>query len=175
MKTRELVLAAVFAALIAIIAPVSIPLGIVPITLQTVIVPLIASITTWRIGLSAVVVYLLLGLIGMPVFAGWASGIGVLLGPTGGYLLGLVLFPLIISTGLRWQHNWLSILFWNAIAAVIQLIIGSLWLSVALHISVISGLLTGTVAFALPTLVKVIMITVLAVAISKTMRLPIGR
>ena len=175
MKTRELVLAAVFAAMIAVIAPVAIPLGVVPITLQTVIVPLIASITTRRVGLAAVVVYLLLGLIGLPVFAGWASGVGVLLGPTGGYLIGLVLFPLIISTGLRWQHNWLAIGFWNAMAALIQLVIGSLWLAVAMHISVTSALVTGTVAFAIPTLIKIVIITVLTMIISRTMRLPIGR
>ena len=56
MKTRQLVLAAVFAAMIAVLAPLSIPTGIVPLTLQTMIVPLVASVTLLPISLSAVAV-----------------------------------------------------------------------------------------------------------------------
>ncbi|MBC6498369.1 biotin transporter BioY [Weissella confusa] len=66
-----LVLAAVFAAIIAILAPLSIPTGIVPLTVQTIIIPLIASIAATRVSFSAVAVYLLLGMIGMPVYAGF--------------------------------------------------------------------------------------------------------
>ena len=100
MKTRQLVLAAVFAAMIAVLAPLSIPTGIVPLTLQTMIVPLVASVTLLPISLSAVAVYLLLGVVGMPVFAGWTSGVGIVIGPTGGYLIGMLLFPLIIGWGI---------------------------------------------------------------------------
>ena len=56
MRTRQLVLAAVFAAIIAILAPLSIPTGIVPLTVQTIIIPLIASIAATRVSFSAVAV-----------------------------------------------------------------------------------------------------------------------
>ncbi|WP_373773848.1 biotin transporter BioY, partial [Weissella soli] len=74
MKTRELILAGLLAAIIAVMAPWSLPLPLVPITLQTLIIPIVASIANTKISLAAIVVYLLLGIVGLPVFAGGASG-----------------------------------------------------------------------------------------------------
>ncbi|SUP60973.1 Biotin ECF transporter S component BioY2 [Weissella viridescens] len=84
MKVRELTLAAMFAAIISIIAPFSIPMGMVPISMQTLIVPLIASITTTRIALLSVGGYLAIGLMGLPVFAGFHGGLASFVAPTGG-------------------------------------------------------------------------------------------
>ncbi len=92
MKTRELILAGLLAAIIAVMAPWSLPLPFVPITLQTLIIPIVASIANIKISWAAIVVYLLLGIVGLPVFAGGASGLAVMFGPTGGYLWNMVVF-----------------------------------------------------------------------------------
>lgn len=88
--TRELVLAALFAAVTAVLAYVRIPLPIspVPVTGQTFGFMLAGVLLGPRLGALSMVVYVLMGVAGLPVFAGGAAGIGVLVGPTGGYLWG---------------------------------------------------------------------------------------
>lgn len=87
--TRQLVLAALFAGLTALLAYVRIPLPFtpVPITGQTFGVMLSGLLLGPRWGAVAQVVYVLLGVVGLPVFAGGHAGPGVILGPTGGYLV----------------------------------------------------------------------------------------
>lgn len=87
--TRSLALAALFAALIAAGAFVTIPLGPVPFTMQVFFVLLAGMVLGPRLGVLAVATYLCLGLVA-PVYAGATSGLGVLLGPTGGYLWGFL-------------------------------------------------------------------------------------
>jgi len=89
MKTIDMVYIAVFAALIAICSWISIP-ATVPFTLQTFAVFLAVALLGGKRGTMAVLVYILLGAIGVPVFAGFSGGIGILLGTTGGYIIGFV-------------------------------------------------------------------------------------
>ena len=88
-SVRDLVLIALFAALMAICSWISIPTT-VPFTLQTFAVFLALNVLGGRRGLYAVLVYLLLGAVGVPVFAGFRGGLDVLLGSTGGYIVGFV-------------------------------------------------------------------------------------
>ena len=87
-KLRMTVYASLFAALVAVGAFISIPIGPVPIVLQNFFVLLAALLLGPRWGVAAVGVYLLSGICGLPVFAGGTAGIGRILGPTGGYLMG---------------------------------------------------------------------------------------
>lgn len=87
----DLALIAVFAALIAACSVVSIPIGAAPITLQTFAVLLAGAVLGSTRGLLAVLLYLALGAIGLPVFAGFSAGLAPFAGPTVGYL---VSFPL---------------------------------------------------------------------------------
>ena len=85
-----LVYASMLGAATAAGAYMIVPLPPVPITLQTLFMALAAVLLGPRLGALSQVVYVLLGLIGLPVFAGGKAGLGVLLGPTGGYLVGFV-------------------------------------------------------------------------------------
>lgn len=91
MRVNDIVLIAICAALTAVGASLAIPLpGGVPFTLQVLFVLLTGGLLgPWKGALSQVV-YLLIGAIGVPVFAGFTAGPGVLLGPTGGFLAGFV-------------------------------------------------------------------------------------
>lgn len=86
-KIRKMSYAAVLAALTGAGALLSVPLGPVPFTLQTFFVILAGFLLGAKWGFVAVTLYLLLGVAGLPVFAGGAAGAGVILGPTGGYLV----------------------------------------------------------------------------------------
>ena len=89
-KLTQTVFIGLFAALIAVCSQIQIP-GAVPFTLQTFAVFLTAGLLGGKRGSVAVLIYILLGAIGLPVFAGFKGGIGALLGTTGGYILGFIL------------------------------------------------------------------------------------
>ena len=92
LKPRDLTASAVFAVLTSVGGWILIPLPItpVPLTLQVFFVLLSGAVLGGRLGALAQMIYLLLGLVGVPVFAGGESGPGVLVGPTGGYLFGFI-------------------------------------------------------------------------------------
>lgn len=94
-KTLDMVYIAVFAVLVAICSWISIP-TVVPFTLQTFAIFLSVGVLGGKRGTLAVLVYILLGLIGIPVFAGFSGGIGVLAGNTGGYIMGFLLSALVM-------------------------------------------------------------------------------
>ncbi len=89
MKTIDMVYIAVFAALMAVCSWISIPTT-VPFTLQTFGVFMAVGVLGGKRGTLAVLVYILLGAIGLPVFAGFSGGIGALLGTSGGYIVGFL-------------------------------------------------------------------------------------
>lgn len=96
MRTIDLVYIGVSAALIAICSWISIPLT-VPITLQTMGVCLVAGLLGAKRGTFATLIYILIGAIGVPVFSGFKGGIGVLLGSTGGYIIGFIFTAIIVG------------------------------------------------------------------------------
>ncbi len=92
-KTINIVYIAIFAALMAVCSWISIPL-VVPFTMQTFAVFMAVGLLGGKRGTIAVLVYILLGAVGFPVFAGFAGGPGVLLGPLGGYIFGFLVSAL---------------------------------------------------------------------------------
>ena len=92
--TKELVFTALMAVIIAVCSWISIPTT-VPFTLQTFGVFMAVGLLGGKKGTISVLVYILLGAVGVPVFAGFSSGIGVLFGTTGGYIVGFLLSGLV--------------------------------------------------------------------------------
>ena len=88
---------ALFTAITCILAPLSIPIPIspVPITLTNLVLFISLYILSWKEALISYILYLLLGICGLPVFSGFSGGIGKLAGPTGGYLAGFIFLILI--------------------------------------------------------------------------------
>lgn len=97
--TKEIALIALFVALTAVCAWITVPLPapLSPFTLQTFAVFTALGILGLKNGLTAIIVYCLLGIIGLPVFAGMKGGIGVLLGTTGGYIIGFIFTALSVG------------------------------------------------------------------------------
>lgn len=99
MKTQLLVRTALLAALTAVLSQLSIPLpGLIPINLAMLAVFLSGALLGAKWGAISQIVYLLIGLVGVPVFSGFRGGPGVLAGPTGGYLIGYIAAALLIGT-----------------------------------------------------------------------------
>ena len=95
-SARELAEIALGAALICVCSWLTIP-GAIPFTLQSFAICLLAALLGLRGSLGALGLYLLLGAVGLPVFSGFRNGLGVLLGPTGGYLIGFVFTVLAVG------------------------------------------------------------------------------
>lgn len=94
----DMVYVAVFTAIISVLAQISVPLGIiVPFTLQTLGVFLASAMLGWKRGTLSVILYVLLGVIGLPVFAGFSGGVSALFGPTGGYIIGFIFTALAVG------------------------------------------------------------------------------
>ena len=168
---REQLLAAMFAGVIAVSAQIVIPLGFIPLSLQTFTVGLTATLLGRRTGSWAITLYLLLGFIGLPVFAGGKSGIGVLFGPTGGYLIGYLIASLLIGSLLKkgaWSYWYVIVI--NFLGFILALIIGSFWLSVVANLTITQGFASGFLPFLLPEMIKAVGVGILAVWLKR--RLP---
>lgn len=100
---HQVAVCGVMTAVLCVLGPLSLPVGPVPISLGTLGLYLAGLLLGWRRGVGCCVAYLLLGAAGLPVFAGYAGGVGCILGPTGGYLAGYV--PLVLLTGWAAQRT----------------------------------------------------------------------
>jgi biotin transport system substrate-specific component len=151
LTTRDVTLVALMAALTAAGAYISIPLGSVPFTLQTFFVMLAGLLLGSRLGALSMIVYLAVGLIA-PVYAGGTSGIGTLLGPTGGYLWGFVLGATLIGAlAQRLGPRSLWTLFLAAAAGLVPIYaLGASWLAWQLHTTNFHVVLWGGVLQFLP-------------------------
>lgn len=94
---RDIIYISLFTALIAVCSQIFIPTPTVPFTMQTFAVFLAGSMLGWKRGTLSIIVYMLLGIIGIPVFSKFSSGLSTLLGITGGYIIGFVFTTFIIG------------------------------------------------------------------------------
>jgi biotin transport system substrate-specific component len=148
LSVRSLTRVALFAALTAVGALVSIPAGSVPFTMQVACVLLAGFILGPWLGALSMLIYIVLGLVA-PVYAGGASGLGALLGPTGGYLWGFV--------AAAWLSGWLRErcrarrLLPLALVGLAGLLpiyaLGASWLAGSLHLSARTAVATGVAPF----------------------------
>ena len=99
-STLTIVSIGLFTAIICVLSQIAIPLPTnVPITLQTFAIALAGYFLGWAKGTVSVIVYIFLGGVGVPVFANWKGGFGVLTGYTGGFIWGFILFALLCGIG----------------------------------------------------------------------------
>lgn len=105
LTTRGMIYASLFGALTAMGALISIPLQPVPVTLQTMFLYLAGSLLGGSLGALSQVIYVILGAIGLPVFSGGKAGLGVFLGPTGGYLVGFIAGAFVTGKIVRFRRD----------------------------------------------------------------------
>ncbi len=105
LQIKDLCLISLFTATIAIMAQIAIPMPIgVPMTMQTFAITLAGIVLGSRNGALASIIYMLIGAIGLPVFANFTGGWQILLGPTGGFILSFPIMAYIIGLGFEYRH-----------------------------------------------------------------------
>lgn len=157
--TRTVSIVIAFSLFNAIAAQIAIPIGPVPITMQTFAVTLTGALLGSRLGAAALIAYLIEGAAGLPFFAGGAAGIGTFLGPTGGYL---VSFPAAAYiTGAFSEHGWdrhfLTAVAAMAVGSIVILLAGWAWLVVGLGATPLAAFKAGVAPFLIGDVVKIVL------------------
>lgn len=155
----DIALIAAGAGLTAIAAQVSIPIWPVPITGQTLAVLLVGSTLGALRGTLSMVLYAVLGVVGLPVFSDASHGVGVILGPTGGYIVGFI-FAAAFTGWLAqraWDHRIVGAILSFVAGSVVTFVVGLPWLAIALHLNLEQTLQAGLYPFLLGGAVKALL------------------
>ena len=168
---KDLCLISLFVALITIWSWISIPLA-VPVTLQIFAVFLACAYLGLLRGIMCVLVYILLGIVGVPVFSNFRGGISHLFTPSGGFIIGFLLSAIIIGVLIRKkQNNFNSFFIAMIIALFVCYIIGSAWITVfstdILNIDFVLNTFLGLIPLLIIDIIKVFVAAVLAVKLKK--------
>ena len=157
-KLRSMIMIALFAAIIGVLAQVTIPLPLVPITGQTLAIGLAATILGSRNGTFAVILYLLIGSAGVPVFAEFTAGISKLFGPTGGFLVGFIPAAFIIGFYMEKRgFNFINAIIANIIGMIITLAFGTVWLKISADLSWVAAFTGGFAPFIIVGILKAVL------------------
>ncbi|NJD02446.1 MAG: biotin transporter BioY [Ruminiclostridium sp.] len=170
MNLKDCIYSALFAAIIAVLGFVYIPLPFspVPITGQTLAVMLAGSILTARQAAMSVTTFLLLGMAGVPVFAGGTSGLSVIAGPRGGYLIGFLVAAIVISLIRGLENNLLRLGISNFIGGIIIVYaVGVTWLNFVTGIGFYKAIITGALPFIPGDVFKACAATFIGFAVNK--------
>ncbi len=152
---QEIVWLAFFTALIAVSAFLSLPIGPIPFSMQPFVLYLCAFILGSKKASLAVLLYLFLGLIGFPFFAGGKSGLAAFLSPTGGFLLAFA--PTVFIAGLVRGKSKINSALILMLSLIFLYSFGTLWLMHSIDISFAKAFMLATVPFILPDLIKIVL------------------
>ena len=165
---------AVCTALLCVLSPLAIPLPIpVPFTLQVLIVVLIALVLKPVYALIAQSLYTLLGVVGLPVFSGGKSGIGAVLSPTGGFIIGFLFaafFVSLLNKKLKIKNPFLRYFLASVVAGIPCIYIPGIAMYMAyVQVDLLSAVVTLTSVFILVDIGKCVIASLLAVPINKAL------
>ena len=149
LSTRGLIICAIFASITAILAQISIPLpfSTVPLTMQVFAVTISGIILGAKKGLISQLIYVTLGAIGMPVFAGMSGGMGMVFGYTGGFIIS---FPIM--------------------ALVINYSIGTLWYSFVAGVGIVQGFTVCVAPFLIADIIKICLATTIGISVKSRIK-----
>ncbi|ONI40886.1 hypothetical protein AN639_12835 [Candidatus Epulonipiscium fishelsonii] len=162
MKIRDLTLCALFAAMIAVLAQVSIPFpGGVPLTMQTLAVSLCGIILGPKLGAISVSIYVCLGAIGLPVFANLSGGLQTIVGSTGGFIISFPIMAYVIGKISQNQKNQFIVFGSTVLASLINYTIGTIQFSLVTGTSIAMSIVYCVAPFVITGLVKSAIATII--------------
>lgn len=153
---------AVMTAVLCVLGPMSIPIGAVPISLATFVLYLMVYILGTTGASVSTLVYLLLGLVGLPVFSGYSGGFAKLAGPTGGYLVGYIFIALIGGIILKRSHaNTVISALGLVLGTAVLYVFGTAWFVILMDVTVGYALTVCVLPFILIDLGKIVVATLI--------------
>ncbi|MEE1043492.1 MAG: biotin transporter BioY [Clostridia bacterium] len=157
MKTKKLVYCALFAAIISVASQISVPVQPIPINAGLFAVLLCGGMLGKKYGTISVVVYILLGIIGAPVFAGFRGGLGVLAGPTGGYVFGYAIVAFVTGMVCENTKKVKYTIPFMMLSVVLCYIVGTMWFCITTGNDFVSALSMCVIPFIPWDILKVVL------------------
>ncbi|MGL5258994.1 MAG: biotin transporter BioY [Lachnospiraceae bacterium] len=165
LKLNDLCMIGMFSAVIVIMAQLAIPMPSgVPMTMQTFAITLAAIVLGAKRAALATSVYLLIGAIGLPVFANFTGGLSSLVGPTGGFLISFPIMAFVIGLG-NYKKNKALFLFYLIIGTVLNYFIGCIMFSYLMEQSLTYAFTVCVLPFIPTTIIKMILATLVGLPI----------
>ena len=173
LSPKEMAATAVMTALLCILGPwaIQIPISPVPITLCSMGIYFALYLLGMKFGTLSVLLYILLGAIGVPVFTNFSGGLGKLLGPTGGYIIGYLFLAVIFGFFLSKFPEKLSMQVIGAVLGTLVLyLLGTLWLQHQLNLSFPAALMAGVIPYIPGDIVKLCIAIAIGMPLKKRLK-----
>lgn len=169
LTVKQLTLVGLMTAIICILGPFAlyIPISPVPISFGTLAIYFVVTVLGLKLGTLSVVVYILLGMTGIPIFTGYIGGPDRLFGPTGGYIIGYIFLALIYGYCIdKWKGRLLPSIIGSLLGTAVLYLFGSLWLAFQARYTLPQAFLAGAVPYIPVDVIKLI----LAMSIGRQVR-----
>lgn len=168
-KIVGLTFTAIFAALLSILSVVSVPIGPVPITMSLLAIFIISMILRPKYSVTATLVYITLGAIGLPIFSGFRSGVQTLVGATGGFIVAYPLMALLISFAVvrLGRKVWVCAAS-GAVSLIVCYLLGTVWFMIVADSTFIAALTACVIPFVAVDTLKLVAACAVTAALEKT-------
>ena len=163
-KTKQLILCALFTALTAVCSQIVIPLPMIPINLALFSVHLAGALLGGKYAFLSMTAYVVLGALGAPVFSGFMGGFGYLFGKTGGYIIGYTICALVVGyLANKGTFDFKHLCFYMVTGLLLCYIFGTIWFIIIVKCDLISALMWCVIPFLPGDAVKIALAAFLAV------------
>lgn len=167
---KNIAIIGVVTAIICILGPLSIQIGVVPISFTNLAIYLGLYILGTKRGTISYLVYVLIGLVGVPVFSAFSAGPQKLFGPTGGYIIGFI--PMAVIAGLFIEKSGRKIVLSMVgmiLGTAVCYVFGTVWLAYQMNLTFGQALATGVTPFIVGDLIKMVLMAVIGPQIYKAL------
>lgn len=161
---------AVMTAVTCVLAPFSIPIGPVPISLTNLVIYISLYLLGWKMATASYIVYILIGLAGLPVFSGFSGGPAKLAGPTGGYIVGFIPMAIIAGLTIRYFKNRFVQFVGMVVGTAVCYVFGTAWFCVLMDSTVAAALSTCVIPFIPGDILKMIAALAVGPAVKKSLK-----
>ena len=169
LNTQEIVIVGLGAALMGVFSQLSIPIPPVPLTLQVFGAIMLAVILESKLATLTMIVYTLIGGIGIPVFANFNRGFNIIAGPTGGYIIGFIFLAYIVGKAAE-QKNKIILLSFAYMGLFVQYFIGTVQLKMVLNLPLEKAMIAGVYPFIFKDLILTGIAVFVALQVKKQIR-----
>lgn len=169
-STYQIALIGIMTAITCILGPLSIPIPFspVPISFTNLAIYFTVFILGWKRGTISYLIYMLIGLVGLPVFSGFAGGPGKLFGPTGGYLIGFIFMALIGGFFIEKFHGKVSMYVLGLVlATAVAYLLGTAWLAYQAHLTFWQALMAGVIPYLIGDGIKIAIAVIVGPTLKK--------
>lgn len=171
--TKQMTLTAVMTAVICVLGPwaLNLPFSPVPISLCSMAIYFVLYVLGLRLGTISVLLYILIGMVGVPVFSNFSGGVGKLFGPTGGYIIGYLFLALICGFFIEKFSDKIPLhILGFVIGTLVLYLFGTVWLKLQLGLTFPAALMAGVIPYIPGDIIKLIIAMLLALPLKKRLK-----